>query len=204
MTDPLIITNSTHKLIEMRFDFLQMVLADPESRNKRRPRLTAFDGAVLAAIIGSVNNERGYSFIGAEKISQKLNATRQGVVKSVNKMAALKIIKEVKDGITGKARRWVPNWALLLSTPVNGIAVATTDNAIAVDTTVNAIAVDAATTAIALTDKYGYRTNREITGTSPDALARTDPKGSSRRLSGGRKKSKKSELSFKRRKHKTQ
>ena len=104
MADEILLTRRTHKIVAMRFDFLPVVLADPASRNKRRPRLTAFDGAVLAALISSVNSERGYSFIGANKIAGKLNASRQGVVKSVNKLAELKIIKEVAGGIAGKAQ----------------------------------------------------------------------------------------------------
>ncbi len=190
-------TKHTHNMVAMRFDFLPVVLADPASRNKRRPRLTTFDGAVLAALVASVNNERGYSYIGSEKIAGKLNATRQGVVKSVNKLADLEIIIEVGGGITGRARRWVPNWKLLIDTGDNAIAVATPDNAIGVDTHDNAIGVDAVTTAMALTDRYGCRTNRETTGTSPDTLARPGARAPSRRLSGGNKKSKNPALSFK-------
>ena len=51
--------------VPLKFTFLAAVLSDPESRNKRRPRLTAFDGAVLTVLVDRYNTDRGYSFTGA-------------------------------------------------------------------------------------------------------------------------------------------
>ncbi len=56
-------------IIGVKFAFLAAVLADRESRNKRRPRITAFDGAVLAVLVDRYNADRGYSFTGLPRDS---------------------------------------------------------------------------------------------------------------------------------------
>ena len=103
--------------IGLKFAFLAAVLADPGSRNKRRPKLTAFDGAVLAWLVNRYNQDRGYSFAGVRDIAEAINASTSGVARSINKLLAEQIIVEVCGGHRNKARRLAPNWAKLVTTP---------------------------------------------------------------------------------------
>jgi hypothetical protein len=106
--------------LEMKHDFIGIVLADPESRNKRRPRLTAFDGAVLSVMVNHVNAKRGYSFIGIRAIAEKIGASPAGVAKSVNKLRDLEVLFEIKGARKNRAARWAPNWQTFLDLTVYG------------------------------------------------------------------------------------
>ena len=108
--------------LEMKHDFLARALADKSSRNKRRPSLTAFDGAVLAVVTTHVNKARGYSFIGVRAISVKLDASPAGVAKSISKLKTLEILVEAEGGKRNRAARLTPNWPRFLDLDDYGMA----------------------------------------------------------------------------------
>jgi len=156
--------------IGLKFVFLAKVLSDPDSRNKRRPRLTAFDGAVLSVLVDRYNAERGYSFTGCRAIADIVNASPEGVAKSIRKMKTLEIIVEAGGGFKNRAQRLAPNFDSF----VNGYAVHSTVNGHGVHAAVNGYAVDAPSTAIECTDTLVTRTKRKGNGTygaSPAARA---------------------------------
>ena len=97
--------------VGLKFHFLAKALSDPESRNKRRPRLTAFDGAVLSVLVDHFNKDRGFSFIGCRKIAEILDATPSGVARSIRKLKDLEIILEASGGYRNRAQRLAPNFA---------------------------------------------------------------------------------------------
>jgi hypothetical protein len=154
-------------LIEAKFLFLAKVLSDPDSRNKRRPRITAFDGSVLAMLVKNYNKDRGYSFIGCRGIADAINATAQGVARSIRKLKELGFIIEVSGGHTNRAQRLAPDF----ESTVNGYSVSNTVNGIAVDATVNGIGVVVPETAIAFTDTLNKRSDTKFKRTYQGAGA---------------------------------
>jgi hypothetical protein len=94
--------------LSLKHDFIAVVLADKSSRNKRRPKLTSFDGAVLTVVTTHVNSERGYSFIGTRAIAKKLQASPAGVAKSIVKLIELGVLRRVAGAKRNRAARLVP------------------------------------------------------------------------------------------------
>ena len=139
--------------VGLKFNFLVKALSDPESRNKRRPRMTAFDGAVLSVLVDHYNNERGYSFIGCRKIAEILDATPSGVARSIRKLKNLEIILDAPGGYNNRAQRLAPNYAHY----VNGYAVDSTVNGYSVDGAVNGYSEDVTSTAMPSTKPVGSR-----------------------------------------------
>jgi hypothetical protein len=164
-------------IIGLKFSFLAAVLSDKESRNKRRPRLTAFDGAVLSVLIDRYNTERGYSFTGCRGIAEIVNATPQGVSKSIRKLKSLNVITDAGGGYRNRAQRLTPNFDAY----VNGYSVATTGNGHTDDATVNGHSVDVAATAMQETDTLGTRSYTEGNGTYPGAGAKRPSRAKARR-----------------------
>jgi hypothetical protein len=139
--------------VGLKFLFIGKVLGSPENRNKRRPQVTAFDGAILTVLVDHYNNERGHSFIGCRKIAEILEATPSGIAASIRKLKRLEIILEVHGGFRNRAQRLAPNFARF----VHGYTVASAVNSHAVDGVVNSHAVDVPCTAMPSTNPVGSR-----------------------------------------------
>lgn len=181
MSDTPISTRSVPKRItlEMKHDFLAIVLADPRSRNKRRPMLTAFDGAVLSVLVTHVNAERGYSFIGVRAIANKLRASPAGVAKSITKLRDLDILVEVAGARMNRAARWAPNWYAFLDPNVHDKAVDSVVHGHGEDITVHADAENGVSTDMTVDETVRKRTRKGANGTGRASLARAaaSPKG---------------------------
>jgi len=139
--------------VGLKFLFIEKVLSSPENRNKRRPQMTAFDGAVLTVLVDHYNVERGYSFIGSRKIAEILEATSSGAAASIRKLKKLDIILEAPGGFRNRAQRLAPNFVGY----VHGYAVHSAANSHAVDGAVNSHAADVPCTAMPSTNPVGSR-----------------------------------------------
>lgn len=164
-----------HKQISLslKHDFLAIVLADPASRNRRRPRLTAFDGAVLTVIVTHVNAKRGYSFIGVRAIAAKLRASRAGVAKSISKLKNLNVIAEAAGGKRNRAARLTPNWSRFLDLDDYGIAEDDTVHGMSEDNTVHGNDGDVPSTDMSEDKTVRKRTRKGANGTGRASLTRS-------------------------------
>lgn len=169
----------------VKHDFLAIALADPGSRNKRRPRMTAFDGAVLTVVITHVNTERGFAFIGIRSIASKLQASPSGVAKCIAKLKRLGILIEVEGARRNRAARLTGNWAKILDPTVYGRVEDDSVHGDDEDVAVHAVAANTTSTAVAVDETVRKRTRKGANGTGRASLARaaTSPQG----LGGGRR-----------------
>jgi hypothetical protein len=158
--------------LSMKHDFVAVVLADKLSRNKRRPRLTAFDGAVITVLVTHVNSERGYSFIGSRAIAKKLAASPAGVAKSIGKLKSLGIFDEVDGAKRNRAARLVPNWAKFMDLSAYGIDEGNAVHGMSEGSTVHGINENMPTTAMAVDKTVKKRTRKGANGTGRASLAR--------------------------------
>ena len=139
--------------VGIKFAFLACVLSDRASRNKRRPRLTAFDGGVLVVLVDHYNNERRYSFIGCRRIAEILDATTEGVASSIRKLKGLDILLEVPGGYRNRAQRLAPNFAHF----VRGYAADSAVSSDASDAVVSSHTADVPSAAMPCTNPVGSR-----------------------------------------------
>ena len=162
--------------IGLKFRFLGKALSDPESRNKRRPRITAFDGAVLTVLVDHFNKERGFSFIGCRKIAEILDATPSGIARSIRKLKDLEIILEASGGYRNRAQRLAPNFADY----VHGYTVDSAVNGHSVDGGVNGHSVVVPSTAMPSTNPVGSRPKGKGPFTGAAGATRSERAGARR------------------------
>mgnify|MGYP003389085811 CR=1 FL=1 len=139
--------------IGVKFAFLAAVLSNRDNRNKRRPLLTAFDGAVLTVLVDHYNNDRRFSFIGCRKIAEIVDATTEGVANSIRKLKALEIILDVPGGYRNRAQRLAPNFERF----VKSYAADSVVNSQTPDATISSHAADAPSAAMPFTNTVGSR-----------------------------------------------
>ena len=101
-----------------------------------------------------------------------MNATAQGVSKSIRKMKDLGILIEADGGHRNRAQRLTPNFALY----VNGYSVASAVNGYAVDATLNGHSVAVPTTVIELPNTLVNRSYTKGSGTYKAAGAKRAPR----------------------------
>lgn len=161
--------------LTMKHDFIAIVLASRKSRNKRRPELTTFDGAVLSVIVTHTNTERGYSFIGGRAIAKKLSASPSGVAKSIIKLKKIGAIIEIAGGHKNRASRLAPNWGTYLDLTAYGIGEESTAHPMAEDSDVHGIGVNLPSTAIGGNKNVKKATGKVANGTGRATLPHATP-----------------------------
>jgi len=142
-----------------------------DGESVRRVALSAFDAAVLAAVVFHVNSNQGYSFAGSRRIAELTGCAVSGVAKSIDKLKALKILIKA-DGKANKAHRLAPNWEAYPDLAVHSHEVERTVHSLAVESTVHSHEVSPPSTLIGVDEKGRNRNQSDGKGTLGASRAR--------------------------------
>lgn len=92
-----------------KFLFLELALADPAYRNKRKRPLSPLDFSVLVVIINRCNHKKGYSYTGQRAIAEIIHAPVSSVNRALQKLESQGLLKRV-DSDGRKTARYAPCW----------------------------------------------------------------------------------------------